>query len=60
MSERQARLLQDSLDMLNLRALSPAPPMHGFGIGNRIIQVPDDMLHVGAVFTLMKTVWGRR
>ena len=38
-------LLQGTLDMLVLKALSLGP-MHGYGIGQRIQQLADDMLTV--------------
>jgi PadR family transcriptional regulator PadR len=38
-------LLQGTLDMLILKALSVGP-MHGYGIGQRIMQMAEDMLRV--------------
>jgi PadR family transcriptional regulator, regulatory protein PadR len=39
------KLLQGTLDMLVLKALSVGP-LHGYGIGQRIIQMSDDVLRV--------------
>ena len=39
------KLLQGTLDMLILKALS-AGPLHGYGIGQRIVQMSDDVLRV--------------
>jgi PadR family transcriptional regulator PadR len=39
------KLLQGTLDMLVLKALSPGP-MHGYAIGQRIRQMSDDLLRV--------------
>jgi PadR family transcriptional regulator len=40
-----AKLLQGTLDMLILKALSLGP-MHGYGIGQRIMQISEDALRV--------------
>jgi PadR family transcriptional regulator PadR len=45
MPTRDAKLLQGTLDMLILKALSLAP-LHGYGIGQRIMQMSDDVLRV--------------
>jgi PadR family transcriptional regulator len=45
MSKRKPDLPQGTLDMLVLKALSLGP-MHGFGIGQRIRQLAEDMLTV--------------
>ena len=46
MKNRQKKdLLQGTLEMLVLKALSLGP-MHGYGIGQRIVQLADDMLRV--------------
>lgn len=45
MGTSNAKLLQGTLDMLILQALRLAP-MHGFGIGRRIMQLADDALTV--------------
>src|SRR5882724_7372007 len=45
MPKQDAKLLQGTLDMLILKALS-AGPMHGFGVGNRIMQLSEDILRV--------------
>ncbi len=39
------KLLQGTLDMLILKALS-AGALHGYGIGQRIVQMADDVLRV--------------
>ncbi|MDQ3803398.1 MAG: PadR family transcriptional regulator [Acidobacteriota bacterium] len=39
------KLLQGTLDMLILKALSLGP-LHGYGIGQRIVQMSDDVLRV--------------
>jgi PadR family transcriptional regulator, regulatory protein PadR len=41
----KADLLQGTLDMLILKALSLGP-MHGYGVGQRIMQLAEDMLRV--------------
>jgi transcriptional regulator len=46
MTSRQKKdLLQGTLEMLVLKALSLGP-MHGYGIGQRIMQLAEDMLRV--------------
>ena len=45
MTRQKADLLQGTLDMLILKALSLGP-MHGFGVGQRIEQMAEDMLRV--------------
>ena len=45
MVKEKADLLQGTLDMLILKALS-AGPMHGYGVGQRIEQLAEDMLRV--------------
>ena len=51
MTKRKPDLPQGTLDMLVLKALSLGP-MHGFGIGQRIRQLAEDMLTVeeGALY----------
>ena len=44
-SEKKADLLQGTLDMLILRAVSLAP-LHGYGIIQRLRQTSDEMLEV--------------
>ena len=45
MPKPTAKLLQGTLDMLILKALSLGP-MHGFGVGQRIMQMSEDALRV--------------
>ena len=45
MRRQKADLLQGTLDMLILKALS-AGPMHGYGVGQRIAQLAEEMLKV--------------
>ena len=45
MPKQDAKLLQGTLDMLILKALSVGS-MHGFGVGNRIMQLSEDILRV--------------
>ena len=45
MAKQKPDLPQGTLDMLVLKALSLGP-MHGYGIGQRIQQLADDMLRV--------------
>ena len=45
MTKQKADLLQGTLDMLILKALS-AGPLHGYGVGQRIEQLAEDMLRV--------------
>lgn len=41
----ETKLLQGTLDMLILKALSPGP-LHGYGIGQRLMQTSGDVLRV--------------
>jgi transcriptional regulator len=43
--QQKADLLQGTLDMLILKALTHGP-MHGYGVGQRIMQLAEDMLRV--------------
>ena len=45
MATTNAKLLQGTLDMLVLKALSLGA-MHGYGVGQRIIQMSNDVLRV--------------
>jgi PadR family transcriptional regulator, regulatory protein PadR len=65
----KADLLQGTLDMLILKALS-AGPMHGYGVGQRIEQLAEEMLRVeeGSLYPalyrleergLVKSEWGK-
>src|SRR5689334_21853974 len=45
MPKQDAKLIQGTLDMLILKALS-VEPMHGFGVGNRIMQMSEEILRV--------------
>jgi PadR family transcriptional regulator PadR len=45
MTRQKADLLQGTLDMLILKALS-AGAMHGYGVGQRIAQLAEEMLRV--------------
>src|ERR671915_961215 len=45
MPKQDAKLLPGTLDMLILKALSLGP-MHGFGVGQRIMQMSEDALRV--------------
>ncbi|HYP26756.1 MAG TPA: PadR family transcriptional regulator [Blastocatellia bacterium] len=45
MAKHKADLLQGTLDMLILKALSVGP-MHGFGVGQRIAQMAENLLTV--------------
>ncbi|HEY0377307.1 MAG TPA: PadR family transcriptional regulator [Pyrinomonadaceae bacterium] len=45
MPKQDAKLLQGTLDMLILKALSLSP-LHGFGVGQRIVQMSADALRV--------------
>jgi PadR family transcriptional regulator, regulatory protein PadR len=42
---QRAELLQGTLDMLILKALTVGP-MHGYGVGQRIVQMAEEMLRV--------------
>lgn len=55
MSEPNTEVIQGTLDMLILKALS-LEPMHGFGIGRRIEQVSKGVFRVnpGSLFTALK------
>ncbi len=45
MAKDKADLLQGTLDMLILKALSHGP-LHGFGVGQRIVQLSGEVLRV--------------
>ena len=45
MTKAKAELLQRTLDMLVLKALTHGP-MHGYGVGQRIEQLAEEMLRV--------------
>jgi PadR family transcriptional regulator, regulatory protein PadR len=45
MAKQKADLLQGTLDMLILKALTHGP-MHGYGVGQRIMQLAEEMLRV--------------
>ena len=51
MTERTSGLVQGTLEMLILRTLS-LEPMHGYGIGTRLTQISNGVLHVngGSLF----------
>jgi transcriptional regulator len=44
-NKQKAELLQGTLDLLILRALSLGP-MHGYGVGQRITQMAEEMLKI--------------
>lgn len=69
MTRQKADLLQGTLDMLILKALS-AGPMHGYGVGQRIEQLAEDLLKVeeGSLYPALyrleergwiKSEWGK-
>lgn len=69
MVKQKADLLQGTLDMLILKALS-AGPMHGYGVGQRITQLAEELLTVeeGSLYPalyrleergLVKSDWGK-
>ncbi len=69
MTKQKADLLQGTLDMLILKALS-AGPMHGYGVGQRITQLAEEMLKVeeGSLYPALyrleeggwiKSEWGK-
>ena len=69
MAKQKAELLQGTLDMLILKALSPGE-MHGYGVGQRIMQMAEDMLTVeeGSLYPALyrleergwiKSAWGK-
>jgi len=60
MSKNKAQLLQGSLDMLILRALSLGP-LHGYGVIQRISQMSDEMLTVeqGALYPALYRIQQR-
>ncbi|MGH9763306.1 MAG: PadR family transcriptional regulator [Blastocatellia bacterium] len=68
MAKGAQKLLQGTLDMLILKSLS-LEPMHGFGVGQRIMQMSDQALRVeeGSLYPalyrleqqgLIKSKWG--
>jgi transcriptional regulator len=62
MTKQKADLLQGTLDMLILKALSTGP-MHGYGVGQRIEQLAGEMLKVEegslypALYRLEERAW---
>jgi len=69
MTKQKADLLQGTLDMLILKALS-AGRMHGYGVGQRIGQMAEELLRVeeGSLYPalyrleergLVKSEWGK-
>jgi PadR family transcriptional regulator PadR len=69
MVRQKTDLLQGTLDMLILKALA-AGPMHGYGVGQRIAQLAEDMLSVeeGSLYPALyrleergwiKSEWGK-
>ena len=46
MSERQAEVLQGTLDLMVLKTLEALGPLHGYGIAQRIQQVSEDALQL--------------
>ena len=69
MTKQKADLLQGTLDMLILKSLSSGP-MHGYGVGQRIEQMAEDMLRVeeGSLYPALyrleergwiKSEWGK-
>ena len=55
MSEDRSELLQGTLELLVLKALS-LEPMHGWGIGNRIDQLSKDVftVHQGSLYPALQ------
>jgi PadR family transcriptional regulator PadR len=69
MRKQRADLLQGTLDMLILKALS-AGPLHGYGVGQRIGQLAEELLRVeeGSLYPALyrleeggwiKSEWGK-
>jgi transcriptional regulator len=60
MSSNKAQLLQGSLDMLILRALSLGP-LHGYGVIQRISQMSEEMLTIeqGALYPALYRIQQR-
>src|SRR3712207_7785460 len=69
MAKQKTDLLQGTLDMLILKALS-AGPLHGYGVGQRIQQLAEEMLRVeeGSLYPALyrleergwiKSEWGK-
>ena len=69
MTTSKAELLQGTLDMLILKALA-AGPVHGYGVGQRIAHLAEEMLRVeeGSLYPalyrleergLVKSEWGK-
>ena len=46
MPERQAEVLQGTLDLMVLKTLEALGPLHGYGIAQRIQQVSEDALQL--------------
>jgi transcriptional regulator len=69
MVRQKTDLLQGTLDMLILKALSPGP-LHGYGVGQRIMHLAEEMLTVeeGSLYPALyrleeggwiKSEWGK-
>ncbi len=61
MAKQKTDLLQGTLDMLILKALA-AGPMHGYGVGQRIEQLAEEMLKVeeGSLYPALYRLEERR
>jgi PadR family transcriptional regulator PadR len=60
MAKAKDNLLQGTLDMLVLKALSLGP-MHGYGVGQRISRLADDVLRVeeGSLYPALYRIEGQ-
>ena len=60
MAEDKTQLLQGTLDLLVLKALSLGP-LHGYGVGQRIRQLSEDALRVeeGSLYPALHRLEGR-
>jgi PadR family transcriptional regulator PadR len=55
MDHGRPEVLQGTLDLMILKALEALGPLHGFGIGRRLEQVSEGVLHLneGTVYTAL-------
>lgn len=71
MEENKSEVLQGTLDLMILKALTVLGPLHGYGIARRLEQISEDLLRLneGTVYTALlrlqqrgwiSSEWGRR
>ena len=52
---KKSEVLQGTLDLMILKTLQAMGPLHGFGIGRRLEQLSEEVLHLneGTVYTVV-------